>query len=748
MDNKVCRSCRPAAGITAALALVAVVAVSCSFEWPQGGSLLKLSLDFDSRMLEWACPGESQVPGGKTLTPSEPWLPHSYSVRGTGPGGKTFSVSCAESTFETKLDPGEWHIEADALGESGKTVADGAGDFVLVAGLPQSGKIPLAPIAGEGSLHLAISRNYDVPTGSRLSGSLAYRSLPGRPLEGTHDPVVIDIPASDTEYSIQALPAGFYTISLQLKTAEGQVLSGMAETILILADFETSGSCIIALGCPEIILGTEIWPYAPLPDPILSCSHHMNAKFRPAVIGSFPGSPDSGSSLLTGMYVQGSESVAGLRITGNRGFIPGNAYAFVPDSILPSSTRVRIDIHCANADTGQRGSSSVDVFPAPALAGGKAEWRSSYDFLGAMGPSLCRGGAYNSGSGQAAAVKAVMASEGGLVAVSGLDDDAAIHIFASASDAMAEAVPGGTETSLPAGSSWMRLWRDRVVVNSSARSADRIAISDDCRFVAAANSSSNWLRIYTLDICGEISGCIDITATDAGQGDNLAGFGNICALCFSADSRTLYALSKSGPAVFAFDLGGTEPVFREKLLLGETGKGACLMTRTRKGCLAVAAPAAGKVLTVLDAAPLAIGAVINMTDIPGYATMDAMTAFLGGDSFWLLLGGKTVTEFRWDEASGQYCRGNSYTLPAALAGSASMCRGLSKSLQKEILFIAGTKGIGFCLINPYGGLFASALIPPDTSNLAGIATVNGCAYARGEFMISGGKSGTASVFYF
>jgi len=684
----------------------------------------------------------------KSITPSEPWHPSRYAISGTGPGGAEFSIESSESKAETKLVPGEWNIVVHAFSSGAKEVASGTSHCVLQPGRKTAANITLSPIEGTGDLSLSIVKNMEVPTGGRIFGTLAYKGLPGHKEVPIQDPLPIDVPAEQTSIAFQGIPAGQYTIVLKLSDSEGMVAGGLAETILVMAGFQTAGSCTITMGSPLIGFSDFLFLPSPLPTPLLSVNYATSKyhAFQPLAISRSIGFEDG--EITRKWFINGDEMGTAARITGNFGMLPPNTYVFPPHTefYCPVSL-MRADYVEESSKSFQTGSTSLLANIGNPIENGEYAWHATYDYSSAAGPALHESAsAFNAGTNAPYAVKAIAGSPSGLIVVSGMDKEGTIHAFAAGYGADLDPLSGYDITTLSIDAAWIKLWRDEIKIGGVSKNADRLAISKDGSFIAAASSVSNWLRVYALDVDGNILSCFDLTSSSP----NMENYSNIKALCFSEDSQTLYAAANSPEAIYSFRVGQDGVDVLSRLALQRVTDESLMLQDlkvTASGTIVATSRDASRVYYIGDSGSLTLETIVEKAvDGSGPYNPSSIAISTDGDAFYVLCNGDRVICFARDTPSASYSQVASFFLSADTEDSSCLSAGKNTGETVDILFVSGGPNIEFIEMGSDRRPTSHTPLAPLAGNETGIAEANGACFIRGAFILSGGSSGKVSVF--
>lgn len=699
---------------------------------------LAVKLSFDAA---WASPRSlmREEGGKKSLTPTEAWSPTKFAISGSGPGGAEFSLESGDIDVETKLVPGDWTIGVRAFSAGNKEVASGTSTCLLLPGRTTAASIVLYPLEGEGDLSITIAKNLAVPAGGRIAGGLVYKGLPGHPAPAVQTTVAIDVPSEQTIISFEGIEAGHYSIGLRLLASDGSVSGGCVDTAMVMSGFLTAGTCAIEMGMPVANLSALLYPSSPLEPPLVSAEHDFSEAhgFMPLAAPRY--AAEAGEEVERTWYSNGEEAGKAVELIGNRGILPEGTVAYPQDRPLSRLSLVRSDIVEESRSTFRAGSAGVTLKAGAGNDRGGYGWRASYDYASALSPSLHETTeANNIGAGNSYIVKAIAASPSGLIAISGLDDEGALHAFAAGYGAELDPATAGPGSLLPIDASWIRLWRDKVKIGSSVKTADRLAVSDDGRFIASASSLSNWLRLCSLDIGGKL---LDSFVVTPGE--------NIRAICFSKDGRKLYAAANTGGTIYAFDVSEGGMVPTSSLKLSATNEALSLqdMRVTSSGGIVVTAKDMSRLYVLSDEGTLREEAVVQGASggvDPYHPTSLAVSG--SGDSFHVLCDGEKILSYGRATSLSPYTLTASFLLPAEAEGSTVIASGTTLGGNEEILFAAGGDNVEFFEIDGAGSLLNNYPLSPTPGDPAGISTASGLCYIRGAFILAGGSSGIVAVF--
>jgi hypothetical protein len=681
-----------------------------------------------------------------SIGPSEDWSPSRFMISGTGPGSAELSLESSDTAVERKLVPGEWTIVIKAFSAAGKEVASGLSICLLQPGRTTSAKIVLFPVEGSGDLSLAIDKNLEVPAGGRITGSLSFKGLPGKPAPQASMVLPFDIPAEQATLAFEGLAAGHYGINLKLADSDGIISGGCVETILVMAGFLTSGSCAITMGMPVVDLSAVLFPASSLPAPLASVEHSYSGSVQPLPLAISRYAPEGEETMLRRWYGNGEEAGPAVELIGNRGVLPAGTFAY-PRAIGSSSISVlRADFVEESQQSFRAGSASVTLDAGDSCENSGIRWRASYNYASALGPSLGETtGVMTNGTGRASPIKAVAGSPSGLIAVLGLDDPSALHVFAAGYGAELDPATSPDAAHLSIDASWIRLWRNKTKVGSTFRNPDRLAVSNDGRFIATALEGSNWIWLGLLDEKGLFVNALTVMSTDDAD---LANMSSIRGLCFSADSRKLYVAARAKGTIYAFSVGETGISLASSCELDTQNDTLPLkdIEVTRSGNLVVSAEDSSTIYLLADGTGLG-----SLTAIQGNSESDpyhptAITISEEDDAFYVLCDEDEVVCFSRTDPLSPYSQASSFSLPYEAEGANCLAVGKSPTGGGEILAAAGGDSLIFFEMAADRTPDTTAIFPASSCGQADIADANALSYINGAFVLSGGASGIVSVF--
>ena len=159
----------------------------------------------------------------------------SYDIKGTGPNGEIFNVSSSQSIVEVPdLALGDWTVHINGKNADNDIIGQGSASTVVNVGTTSYVSIPVSPLTGAGTLNVSIAW-----TGADTFNPAVAATL--IPAQGAEIPLTFTITDGNTAtYSNNAIPAGYYTITLKLM--DGEVLTaGSTEVVRIVEAQTTTG---------------------------------------------------------------------------------------------------------------------------------------------------------------------------------------------------------------------------------------------------------------------------------------------------------------------------------------------------------------------------------------------------------------------------------------------------------------------------------------------------------------------------
>lgn len=725
--------------------LLGVLCWGCGGIQPQGRGTLAIKLNADAAFAGAAARAPGEPGAKKALTPAAAWTPSAFAIVGEGPGGASFEVESVSENAEVRIVPGEWRISAKGFAAGRIEVAAGGTTCTLQAGRTTAVSLVLYPLAGVGNLEITVSTNFAPAAGSRLAGELVYCGLPGSLPPAERTTRAIDAPFEQPTISFAGIEAGHYSLCLRLLDSEGVVSGGSADSVVVAAGFTTSGGCAIELGMPTAEVSAELFPDEPLPPPLLSASHRFAASKCPVPLAISRASVQGGEAIDARWYLNGAPAGPAIAVADGSGILPEGLVAFPQAATPPQVSLMRADLVEEGSVSLRAGSASTALLAAEAPGDAEVGWRAAYDCGAATGESLFDAGANNAGKGVSYMAKAVAASPSGLVAISGLDEDGAIHVFAAAYGAPLQSASPSGAVVLPLDASWIRLWRDRIRIDGTVKSADKLAISPNGRFIAAASTLSTWIAVWELGDHGAPENFKSFQASAAG----FANFGNIKGLRFSPDSTRLYAASNKDGTVYAFNVG-SEILSVESSCLAWTRVDQESydfqdLEATISNAVVIVSDEKSRIVIFPEgehlAAPMIIQGAYNVSE-PYHPS--ALAIAPDGDAFYALCGGNRI--LRYDRGESGYALTSALALSSEAKNAKYLAAGAGWAGSRPMIAVAGGSAMVIYEPRPAPGSCIAHICVPDAADAMGIASPSGLCFARGAFFLSSETAKCVSVF--
>jgi hypothetical protein len=663
---------------------------------------------------------------GKTLAPLESWETVRYSISAIGPGGAVFAKETTRTSLSANLAPGTWEITVKALSATAKPVAIARGNVLLEASRNSSLDLKLLPMEGNGSFALGLSASLSPPSGSRILGSLSPLDGPaqaaGMPSLSVSFP--IDVNAEASSVDLAEVPAGFYILDLRLADSRG-TLAGASETVFILAGFETRGSCRLELGTPGIAMNLAPLAMEPLVGMVLPARHRASTDrfFRPSLAGAVVGTELTWK--MNGSLV-GNSIVLSAPADWPAG-LPAFANCAAWDvSIVPSIAR--LDVLAREPVSGRLGSAAAIYEFASGPSSAELEWVALYGTKAVTGESLFPGSSGSTpGTDSPAPVKAVAASgKPGTLLVAGFDAASSIHAF-----------------HISERGELFRLWKDEIRINSSTRTPDRLAVSDNRQFAAAAGSSSNWLRIYLMDASGKKIATQDFSSSSPG----LSGLSYVKALAFSPDSKRLYVLANSPESIISISmpesaggLASVEGLFDLDALHPGTSLGMSALAVASDGSVAASSLSSSRVfIFAAENTGLALVQTLDKTFAGSDFDNPMSLAFVRGSSdLHILCDGKRIIHVTRVDPGALYTMGGSISLPSAADTGTQILAGADAASGGTFLIASGGTGPVFIPLDTSGSYRGGAsLLESRTEDQFGISAAAGACIAGTTLAMAG-----------
>ena len=207
-----------------------------------------------------------KLSASKSLLPSLDMTPASYTIKGSGPAGASFTqkVTGTSATI-SNLVAGAWSIIVEAYnGDASPTlIGSGTGTVAVTAGKTESLGITVIPLSGDGTLSLAVSWPSEALSSPSIEASLKPTT------GGSAQSLSFTIADNSASYSSNSIVAGYYTLSLCLKDG-GLVVGGKTDTVRIIKGELTTGSYTFSsVNNPGTISGVSLTITPSLADPYL-----------------------------------------------------------------------------------------------------------------------------------------------------------------------------------------------------------------------------------------------------------------------------------------------------------------------------------------------------------------------------------------------------------------------------------------------------------------------------------------------
>lgn len=177
----------------------------------------------------------SNAINSRTLVPPIDMSPASYTVTGTGPESASFTRTTTGGMVSVdKLAFGDWSLVVTAANASGQLIGSGTAGAQVHTGETTTVTVAVCPIAGTGSLNLAVNWPESQVESPSITASLT-------PAMGAPQPLNFDLAGASASYENTALPTGYYTFSFSLFD-NGIAVAGAVEVVRIIDDQTTEGS--------------------------------------------------------------------------------------------------------------------------------------------------------------------------------------------------------------------------------------------------------------------------------------------------------------------------------------------------------------------------------------------------------------------------------------------------------------------------------------------------------------------------
>ena len=276
----------------------------------------------------------------RTLSPGVSMVATSYTVTGAGPNGAAFSASSTgEAVNSGSLAFGAWTVVVNALNASGTLIGTGTATAQVVTGTTTAVTVNVSPVAGTGTLSLAVSWPAAQVQTPAINASLT-------PAQGSAQSLGFELSGSSASYMSPALGAGYYTLAFTLND-NAKPVAGAVEVVRIVAGEATSGTYAFTnVNAPGGAIAVNI--NANLQNPLLVDIAGGSATMSATSTQTLSASVSNYSGNVTYVwYVNGVSVATGTSFTFGGGLVVGYNY--------------RVDVAAYSADGSRAGSSTQNV---------------------------------------------------------------------------------------------------------------------------------------------------------------------------------------------------------------------------------------------------------------------------------------------------------------------------------------------------------------------------------------------------
>lgn len=684
--------------------------------------------------------------GMRLVQPSLPWTVVRYRMLCTN-GNATVTRDFSRQSIDLVLEPGLWTITVEGLSASDALIVTATKEIELLPGRTSSTALQLHMAEGKGTASILLQPSLSLPESWSYAVELVYEGLPGKSDLPSVPPLTTIIPSTAPRFECADLDAGYYTFAISLLDQTGAVIAGAADSLVILPGQTSIGSCALQIQQPSINFSCTL--------PALSLVARGAA--------SVPRTVTDRWSIEFASLTERSDLQASWRINGSRldqtavgiGTVLGGCTLQIAKLPEPANiAQVRADVMLKDVENSVLGAFSSQLLMDRPWEQGMVQWLQQFTAQSALAPSMHDPpGTANQGTGIACPVKALAGSgDGTLIAAGGMDQSSAIHVFfAPAGTQLVDATGRSFTASAAAG--WIRLWRDRVVIDGTEKTVDRLAVSRDGSRIAAAGSASTWVRIHTLSATGALLSKVDIIA---GR-DGMPSFGSIRALKFSEDGTLLYVLSNSPEKLMVFNLSDASgsPRLQTEFLFSScfdpppsTSLGMESLELLPDGTIAACSSNIPRLFLLRREGTSLIHEQVVSSGENGQSLGDPKSLIWDASAEVLHVLGysKKLHALTRDPATGTW-KIRTISLPAALDKARTMALLEDQQTCEKALCIAGSGGLGIALLNQ-GYPMTPVIFEPGDTDRFGICTASGLIPQHGACAMAGGESGSISVFAF
>jgi hypothetical protein len=311
-----------------------------------------------SLLLVFACsfPGGPQRSGltiviaasaARTIVPSLDMTPAAYVVAGSGPGGAAFSTTITSGTSAniSLLAAGAWTVTVDGKNAAGTFIVHGSAPAQVVTGTASTVSVTVLPIAGPGSLNLAVSW----PAASVAAPSITAQLVPST---GSPTNLTFSAPSNgSSSYSGGGILNGYYTLIIQLYDG-ATLVAGAVDVAQIVQDQTTSGTYAFTSVNSKGSIAVNITPN--LLNPIAVTLGGAQATVGTGAAVTLSAAVPAGTGNVTcAWYLNGAATAIGASYTLN-----GATSALTPGTY-------RVDVTAFTSDGLRAGSASTVITVTP-----------------------------------------------------------------------------------------------------------------------------------------------------------------------------------------------------------------------------------------------------------------------------------------------------------------------------------------------------------------------------------------------
>lgn len=742
----------------AILGLVLASMAACAIEAPKSQGTLRIQCILPGEFAHYAAKGipkggasESAAKNSAALRligPQSGWQIASYRLTCTSHEGEIITKTLGRASGDITLKVGGWNILAEGLAADGSVIVENQTQIDVSAGRTINLPISLHLAKGKGSVQITFSTTQTPNASWKYSISLEFLGLPGDATAEGPPAYTAEFAATEQSFNAADLPSGYYRLTVQLKDNTQATLAGSVETILVLPGRISAGNCDIVLADPSIDISLSVPLLELSAKAAIGVDRFLNKNKKMLVPLAVA---EENANLGIDWFANG-EAVGGGLEAGNQ-ILTGYRLHFGTIDAPGAFSFLKMDALLTDPDTKLAQvvtQKSTNVSP-PLSA--HAEWIQSMDYRAALTKALHdNGDPANQGTGVPSDAKWVTASTNGFIAIAGLDKSSAVHLFFSTAGQEATD-SNGIPVVLPAESGWIRLWRDKVVIEKSERSPDRVSLSANGLLLAAGSSSSNWLRVYVLDTAGAIVAKKDIVSGKNGA----PAFANIKALKFSPDTKKLFVLTNSPEKILVFNVENPtagEPVLEAEFLFAScfenppsSSLGMEDLALLSDGWIAACSSNIARIFLVhysdnqfSSATTYASGANGESLGDPKSIVFDEQNTLM-----YVLGYSKKLHVFSKIDGYTGYQPVSTISLTNELDKARSLA--LARIYPSSSFLVAGGgQSLGIIALDAAGQPIAQSSLASVDANYAGIASIMNIAALGDTIVAAAGTSGLASVF--